>query len=113
MDESSLSQQLRVVDSLRPTQNFFSSHKHVVGVGQFLTQTDGKEREREGLFSSGVSLSLSHTHRVVGVRHGVEWPHSQWVLVQDVEISVILQVHTYNGQMKQLSDNIPVDHWLI
>lgn len=74
-----------------------------------------RERDRKGGFVQfrGLSLSLSHTHRVVGVRHGVEWPHSQWVLVQDVEISVILQVHTYNGHVKQLSDDIPVAHWLI
>jgi hypothetical protein len=36
------------------------------------------------------------TYRVVGVRHGVEWTNSQWELVQNVEVCVVLQQNINN-----------------
>lgn len=41
------------------------------------------------------------TYRVVGVRHGVEWSNSQWELIQDVEVGVILQQKTTQSQCWQ------------
>ena len=30
-------------------------------------------------------------YRVCWVLHSVEWPHSKWILVQDIEVSVVLR----------------------
>ncbi len=48
----------RIVNTLSSGQNFFSSHKHVIGIGPF------------GIF---------------GIWHGVKWSDSQGKFVQDVK----------------------------
>lgn len=55
----------RVMDSLSTRHDLFPAHKDVVGVGVLL---------------------------IAWIRHGVKWADSQRVLVQDVEISSVLQM---------------------
>lgn len=38
-----------------------------------------------------VAKGFNHTYRVVGIRHGVEWPYRQGVFIQHVEVSIILK----------------------
>lgn len=84
----SFSEQLGIVDSLSSRQDLFSSHEHVIRVGVLL------QGEHVGFVMDHgwvCIYRLLNTHRVAGVRHGVERPYSQGVFVQHIEVSVILQ----------------------
>ena len=45
-------------------------------------------------------ISCDTAYLVVGVRHGVEWPGCQGELVQDVEVSVILQQQNFISMLE-------------
>ena len=53
----------------------------------------GGVSETNGLGLSGWSLGVHRcgNYRVCWVLHGVEWSHSKWILVQDIEVSVVLR----------------------
>jgi len=68
----SFRQKLRIVDSLSTGEDFLTAHKHVVGVAQFV---------------------------VVWVRHCIEWTHSEWIFIQDVEICVILGFYKFSKEL--------------
>ena len=39
------------------------------------------------------------THWVMGIWHGVEWPHTQWVLVQNEKVSIIFLFDKFSQQL--------------
>ena len=53
----------------------------------------GGVNETNGWSLSGWSVGVHRcgNYRVCWVLHSVEWSHSKWILVQDIEVSVVLR----------------------